>query len=483
MGNSIKKNYLFNLCYQIFLVIIPLITTPYISRVLQANGIGTYSYAYSIATYFTLFASLGTNSYGLREGARVRDDVYKRSKLFYELTILRILSTIVSIVMYIIIIYISNYNISIYLACSLSIISVAFDCSWYLQSLEQFQSLAIRNMLVKTVSMILIFMFVKTSDDLILYILLQTGGMLFANMILIGKVISTVKKIHICELNFTEHLKSTFVYFIPTIATSIYTVLDKTMIGIILNSPNENGYYEQAQKIINMLMALIISLSVVISARTSYLFSLNEHTKIKELIYKAFDYVMLVAFPMVLGIIVCANKFVPWFFGEGYEKVIYLMQLFSPLIIIIGISNILGEMYFTPSGQRAKSSKFIIVGAIVNAILNLFLIPKFNTYGAVIASLCAESIITFLYLYFSKEYFNYKMIGKLIVEYFLISVIMAIPVYFIGECLNATYITTIIQVIIGGILYLFLLYITHNRILYESFDLLKNKLFKVKNNH
>jgi O-antigen/teichoic acid export membrane protein len=275
-------------------------------------------------------------------------------------------------------------------------------------------------------------------------------------------------------------MKETLIYFIPTVATSVYTVLDKTMLGIIVNSSYENGYYEQTNKVINILLTLITSLSGVIGTRTSYLFAKNDHEGIKKLIYKAFDFMTLLAFPLVFGVIACANTFVPWFLGNGYDKVIGLMQFYCPLILIIGMSNILGGLYLTPSGQRKRSSKAIVTGSIVNLIMNLILIPRFNSYGAVIASLFAEGTITGLYIYMSHNYVSFKRIFKSAYKYLIFSIIMFIPVYIIGQILSARFITTFIQVVVGGCIYAILLLITKNKLVVEMLNMILKKIMPNK---
>jgi len=372
----------------------------------------------------------------------------------------------------------NQYDIFIYLACGISILSVAFDCSWFLKSLENFQTLVIRNFVVKLLTVISIFIFVKSRDDLLIYIFIQTVGTLIANVILISNVKRYLVKVDMKSLKYKHHMKETLIYFIPTIATSVYTVLDKTMLGIIVNSSYENGYYEQTNKIVHIFLTLITSLSGVIGARTAYLFAKEEHQKIRGLIYKAYDFMNLLAFPLVFGIVGCASTFVPWFLGPGYDKVISLLQLYCPLILIIGMSNILGGLYLTPSGQRKRSSKAIIMGSVVNLMLNLILIPYFNSYGAVIASLFAEGTITGLYIYMSSEYVNFIYIFKNAFKYLVYSIIMFIPVYIIGYYLPTHFTTTLIQVVAGGAIYGILLLITKNKLIFEVLDGLLKKFKK-----
>ena len=207
-------------------------------------------------------------------------------------------------------------------------------------------------------------------------------------------------------LSVKRHYRQTFVYFIPTIATSIYTVLDKAMIGWITQNDFENGYYEQATKILNICKTLVFSINTVVSSRISFLFAKEAHVEIKQKLETTMNFILFLSIPITFGLIGVAKRFVPLFFGKGYDETIAILCFMSPLMIIIGISNCLGSLYFTPSGQRARSNKGIVTGAVVNLVLNLILIPFFASRGAVIASVVAESTITGIYLYMSRDYFD-----------------------------------------------------------------------------
>jgi O-antigen/teichoic acid export membrane protein len=371
---SIKKNYIYNTIYQIFTLITPLITAPYISRVLGAEGIGIQSYTNSIATYFTLIAALGTAQYGQREIAMLRDNKHECSKTFWEIEILSVISTlIVTGVWFIWIFYTSQYK-EYYITLTIIILAVALDISWYFAGLEQFKSIVTKNMVFKVIGIVLLFAFIKKSDDLLLYIFILSVSQFLGNLSMWTYLHKYCERIPIKELNLRRHIKQTFAYFIPTIATSVYTVLDKTMIGAITGSAEENGYYEQATKIVKMAETLVFSLNTVMGSRMSYLYAQNKYDEIKSKIYKSFDYLMMISIPLSFGIIGVASNFVPWFFGDNYEPTVYLLYLMAPIIIIITISNILGSQYLTPSGQRVRSTKAIIIGAITNFVLNSLLI-------------------------------------------------------------------------------------------------------------
>ena len=241
---SIKKNYIYNTIYQVLSLITPLITAPYISRVLGSNGVGIYSYTNSIVTYFTLFAALGTASYGQREIAMHRDDPETSSKLFWEIEILSLTTTAVSLIVWIAWIFISTQYTAIYSVLTLSVLAVAFDISWYFGGFEKFKYIVIRNTLVKITGIILLFLFVKKETDIFLYVGIMAATGLIGNISMWTYLPKLLAKVEFKTLHpFKIHLKQTFAYFIPTVATSVYTVLDKTMIGAITNLNNLPSFY------------------------------------------------------------------------------------------------------------------------------------------------------------------------------------------------------------------------------------------------
>ncbi len=456
-AGNIRKNYLYNLSFQIFSLLIPFAAAPHLANVLMADGVGTYSFINSIATYFSLFAALGLSSYGTREVSRVRDNPRKASKIFWELSILRLMSTLLCMGLYFIFILITGSDMRLYLAAGLVILTVGVDCTWFFQAMERFKVLTVRNFAVKLVSVVCIFLFINGPEDLLLYFLIQGGSTLLSNVVLSAKLFRMIVPVPLRKLRFGRHVRETLIYFIPTIATSVYTVLDRTMLGVILKDMSANGYYEQAHKLVTMLMTVITSLNVVVGVRTSYLFGQNKKKEIRQHIHNTFRFMFLLAFPFAAGLIAVAPDFVPWFYGDGYEPVIPLMMLFAPLLFIIGISNILGTLYLTPSGQRARSNRAIVAGAVCNFLLNLILIPLLGVYGAVAASLAAELLITVLYLSYSARFISMAKVLGTGLRYLLLSVVMFIPTYYIGQVRAASPKTTLLQVAVGVVTYALLL--------------------------
>lgn len=477
---SIKKNIAFSTLYQILTMITPLITAPFVSRVLGKEAIGIYSYTSSYVTYFAMFAALGTASYGLREIARVRDDEEKRSKLFWEIELLSVITTLICLLFWgIWILFNKQYQIC-YLILSLNLLATMFDISWFYGGLEQFQFTITQNTIFKILSVISILLFIKGPESIYVYFLITCLSTLLGSMSMWIYLPRFVKKVKLENINIKPHFKETIIYFIPTIATSVYTVLDKTLIGLITQDTSENAYYEQATKIINMCKALTFtSLNSVLGSRISYLYVDNKQDEIKQKINLSMDYILFIGLGICFGLISVANRFVPLFFGEGYDMVIILLKLMSSLIVIIGISGCLGSQYYTPSGRRTQSTKYIITGSVVNLILNLILIPKYKSVGAVIATIAAESTISFLYIKASNNMYTFKELFKYSYKKIIAGLIMFMCIMFMDKFISNAFIALLIEVITGVIIYCVILILFKDSFISEILNkltLLKQKI-------
>lgn len=475
---SVKKNYIYQLLYEILVLISPFITTPYVSRVLGADGIGIYSFTSSIMAYFTMFAALGTQGYGAREIARHRNNKFEISKLFFEIEAMKIVTSVICMMVWVCVIIFNHRYRHYFIALAPLLISTMLDISWFYTGLEQTKYIVIRNAACKVIGIICIFVFVKDSNDLIVYILIHSLAMLIGNLSMWTYLPRQLVKVKITTLNLQTHLRETFVYFIPAIAASIYTVLDKTLIGLITGSSYQNGFYEQATKIINILKTIaFVSVNAVMGARISYLFAEKKYNEIRQRISKSIDFILLLGYGCLFGIISVSRNFVPIFFGNGYEEVTNLLYLMAPLIIIIGISNCLGSQYFTPSGQRKLSAKIIIIGSLINLCFNLVLIPKYGARGATIASIIAETVIAIVYIKLSSEYLTFKIIWLCSWKRLLAGILMLLCTCAVGGLKFCDYKRVVVQIMTGIIVYGVSLFVMRDEML---FSLAKNILYILK---
>lgn len=473
---SLKKNIGLSMIYQVLIVLAPLITAPYVSRVLTADGVGIYSFTNSVQMYFAMFAALGTASYGAREIARNRNDKAKRSQLFWEIELLTVFTTIICFIAYGILIAITKEYKLYFFILALNLLAVMLDVSWFFIGIEQMKYTIGPNGIIKSLGVICIFVFVHTKDDLAVYIFIMTVVTLLGNATMWAFLPKYVSKTQFKDISVKKHFKETLIFFVPTIATSVYTVLDKTLIGLITSDTSENGYYEQTTKIINMAKSLTFTaLNTVLGARISYLFSENRLEEIKERIKTSIDYIMFIGIGICLGIIGIAPRFVPVFFGEGFEPVVKLLCCMSPVVLIIGISNCLGSQYYNPAGMRALSAKFIIVGSVINLILNLILIPYFKSVGAVIATLAAELVITVLYLCFCNGFLQVRTIIVLGWKKIIAGLVMLLVIRLIDQVVLSNLLACCIEVVAGLCVYCMVLLLFRDSFIALGINLLHKR--------
>lgn len=452
--SGLKKNLFLSTFYQVLKMVLPLITAPYAARVLGVDGTGIYSYTHAYVTYFMLFGALGMVSYGGREIARHRNNKDERSQIFWEIAILTFITTTISLLAWgIWILFNREYRIY-YIILTFYLVGTMFDISWLYGGMEEFKYTVTQNSLFKILGTISIFVFVKKAEDLWIYILIMSLTACLANISMWIYLPKFVNKVPLKGIRLKKHLKETFIYFIPTIAISVYTILDKTLIGLITQDTSENGNYEQATKIVNMAKSVCFAgVNAVLHSRISYLFTEKKYEEIKQRIAASMDYILFIGIGICFGIIGVAQRFVPLYFGPGYEATILLLQLMSPLIIIVGISNCLGDQYYNPAGLRAQSAKYIITGSVINLILNLIFIPRLKSTGAVIATLIAETVISVLYFSNCSGYYRLNVFIRQISRKLFAGIVMMIVVLLLGSAIDNAFVSVIVQILTGGIVY------------------------------
>lgn len=457
LPTSLKSNYIYNLSYQLLALILPLITTPYISRVLNADNVGTYSYTTSIVTYFSMFAVLGTETYGQLQIACEQGNKTSTSILFWEIFSLRAVCTSVCTIAYLIFAFTSINNHTMFLILTIIMASQITDISWLLQGLEQFKRIVFRNYLVRIIGVILIFTFVKQRGDLYKYALILQGTALLGNITLWGFLSEYLVPISVKILHPLRHLKQCLVYFLPTVATSVYMVLDKSMIGWFSNSSYQNGYYEQAQKIEQIAVTVVTSLSTVTMPRMAFLFREKRSGEVNSIMNNTIGFVLFLSIPMTFGLMGISSTLIPWFLGQEYGPCINLLRIFSILIIVVGLNNTIGKQCLIATGRQKYYNLGVIMGAVVNLGINLVLIPKISSLGAAIATVCAEAVILSVFIYYSRDIFKSIDIKFDLLKYFIASGIMSISVHVVGIFCGTTTFGIISQILIAIIIYSMLL--------------------------
>lgn len=482
MKKSIKVNYIYNMLYQLLVIILPIITTPYLARVLHAKGNGIYGYTYSILTYFLLFGNLGITLYGSREIAYSQSDIKKRSNIFYELLIIRTVTMISAMIVY----YFSfashgTYSF-IYKIFLFEMVGNLLDISWFYQGIEDFKKIAIRNFIIKIISLTLVLTLVKSYSDLWKYTLINSLSILLGSLSLwlgIKKYIGKPGK-----LNFKRHIKFMIILFIPQVATQIYTVLDKTMIGKMLVDMDEVGYYDQSQKVSRILLTVITSLGTVMVPRMASNYDKKDFDKLLYYMNKAIGFVWMLGCAITFGLIAVAPEFVPLFFGKGYDKVVPLLYVFSFIILAIGINNVLGIQYLIPTKKEKEYTISVVAAAVFNLVLNIILIKCIGTIGAAIASVAAEILIIFIQLFFIRKDFKVGFVFKKGIKYIFMGLIMLVIIKYTGSLFNNILYSLIIKVISGMVVYSLMLFITKDELIIDNvfpfLSKIKKKLLRGK---
>ena len=473
---SVKINYFYNLIYNLLTLLLPLLTTPYLSRVLGVENIGIYGFTNSNVTYFVLFGCLGTTLYGQREIAYVQDDKEKQSKVFYEIFFVKLISMFISILLYGFSFCLDGKLSLYYQILLIYLVANVFDISWYLQGIEEFDKTVIRNLIVKVLSIILIFVLVKKPDDLWIYFTIFAGSELLGNITMWIYVPKYLNKPNFKKLNLKRHLKPILMLFIPQIAIKVYTVLDKTMIGVISGNMNDVGFYEQGQNIVRALIVIITAYGTVMASRIAYTYKNSDKKETIKYLKSSFRFSWLLGIPLMLGTIAVADKLVPWFFGDGYDPVSNIIKFTSPLIIAIGLNNVLGMQYLVPIGRQKDFTTAVVIGALSNFVLNNILIRLFGTIGAVIASVLAETIILIYELYVTRKEFNWLMIFNGIFKYLIAGIIMFIVIYNIELHLGVSLLNTFIVFIIGVITYFIMLLLLRDSYILDNLNILLKKV-------
>lgn len=461
-----SKNFLYNVVYHLAIYIIPLIVVPYISRVLGANNIGIYSYVYSIVSYFMLASMLGISNYGSREIAKLEDDKEKMSIKFFSIYWLQLICSIIMVIVYIfMILFVKFSNKTIMLIQLLFLISCAFDINWLFFGLEKFKITISRNLIIKILSLILIFIFVKNKSDLWIYTLIMSSSTLISQMYL---WIFLRKEVIFSKVRFSDilsNLKPCLILFIPVVAYSIYRVMDKTMIGAMKNTL-ELGFYENAEKIISIPLSFISALGTVMLPHMS---KSSGEKFTKNLLY-SFKLCSFFIFPMTIGLLLISKDFTFIFFGSEFQKSGVIICALLPTIIFGAVSGVIRTNYLIPKSKDQTYVISTVIGAIINFILNFIFIPKFGSLGACLGTIVTEFFIMFYQIIATIRVIEYKTIIIKIVPFIIKSILMGVIIYFVGLFINQTLLKLIIQLMLGIIVYLLLNY---KYILYEFFSLEK----------
>lgn len=482
---SLKKNAIYNLISKLLTLLIPLITTPYLARILGEEGNGQISYVSSIITYFTLAASLGFSVYGQREIAKYRNGITEKSIVFWEVFIMKLLCTILSFAVLITLIFTvgfgSRYN-QLMLIMSLQVVAVLFDIEFLYMGEENFKSIALRNIAIKAIGVALIFIFVKDSGDVWVYALYLSLTSVVSYFVMWMGLFRHVKFVSIKKLFPWRRLKASLIIFIPLVITTLFTTFDKTMIGLLSPNPDyDNGCYEQAYKLNSVAQTFVTVFSSVLMARNASDYKNGNIESMNRHMFKTGRYVLLTSLFFVVGFGVLSENFCSWFLGDGYVEVPMLLQIMSIRLVVSGYSVAFGDR-FIAMGKEKLWLIAVSAGAVANIGINYLMIPVYGAIGAAIATAACEvmSLIVMCILTFRKHGLPWKPFVFPIWKY-LIAAAASFGIMFLMQYYLVKAVWSFIVIgLVGAIVYAGLLIVMRDSFFTELIQMLFRKIFKRK---
>lgn len=482
MSTSIKRNYIFSLINTISSILFPLITFPYASRVLEADGMGHVGFFTSIITYISLFTSLGIPIYAIREIAKDRDDQRQMTLTTIEILLLHVVLVIIGyliVAMLCMTVYKISVDIPLFLILSTSIFFNAIGCEWFYQGIEDFQYIAIRGLIVRILYVILLFAFVHTKSDILIYAGLTVLGTVGNNVFNFCRL---RKHISLCiirwnDLHISRHIHPTFKIFALNLVMSLYVNLDTVMLGFMKENASV-GYYDGASKIARLALSLIQSLQTAMIPRFSYLAKEKNMDTFHELSQRVVDYIVSISIPVTIGLAVLSPSLIHIICGSSYEPAITTLEIISPIVVLISLSGIAGLQILYPLGYETLVIWSTATGALVNLFFCFLLIPSFAHNGAAVAVLMGESAVTISMFLYGRKHIHIKkmtphylncIIGGLI----MFAAIMAVRHINLNDWLNM-----IVIPIVGASVYASFLYIKKDVFALYVLEILKRKIIR-----
>lgn len=479
---KIAQNYIYNLAYQLLVILTPIITAPYLTRVLGATNLGIYSYVNSSGSIITTLSLLGVYAYGNRQTAYVRDNKNELSQTFWELELVRLVLGTIGTVFYFLYMRINSSYSFYFLLFYPYILAQFLDCSWVYVGLEDMKPAVIKNFITKLINVIGIFLFVRNKNDVWVYIFMLAITTLIANVSIytqLHKYISGPKEIKkIKPQILLKHIKGSFYLFLPQAASLFYLQVDKAMIEWFTGNTAQISFYDQAEKIINIPLALITVLSSVMMPRVANEFRKKNYSMIAMLLSKAGRFSLLLAFPLMVGLFIISKQFIPWYLGTEYLPTAHAMMILAPIVLFNSLSSISGAQYFTATNQIRVLMKAYVSAAIINVVVNALLIPTYGYVGAAIATVASSFISVVVQYYYLLKQIKLDEFLKYSLIYAIGSFIMGWCIYGVTNQYCSRAIVTVVQILIGVLIYLIYLCAIKDSLFFELINTLKKKIVK-----
>lgn len=451
--HNLKINVLLQIMYQVIILVIPLITAPYLTRHLGDNGLGNYTFSYTIAYYFVLLGMLGINKYGQRLISTNTSDEFNLRKNFWSLYLAHFIFSIFSLFLYeILILFIGKEYYKLYLIQSIYVFSAVFDITWLFYGLENFKSIVIRNAFLKMTECLMIFLLVKNENDLWIYTLITSLSVFFGQLVMIPVAIKYIKPISITWRDIFKHVKPLLTFSIMVLASLLYSVFDKTLLGI-LSTKEDVAYYEYANKIVNVPKTIAIVIGTVIYPRACKKIKDNNFNDL-EIYYKiSLIFTYFIAFASISGLLALGDEFAVLYYGQNFSKCGSIMKFMSPIILLITIDNIFQNLYIVPMGEEKKLNKAIVLGAIINLFLSTILIIFLSVNGVILGTLISEGVLLVLNYIICRKKISIKNTFMLMIPFVVSGIIMYFLIIILKRKMTLSYLNFFGLVLIAGLVY------------------------------
>lgn len=457
MKDTIKQNVLYNALYQVLILFIPFIVTPYLTRTLGSAGLGTYSYHYSCTYYFIMIAMLGLRNYGSRSIAKVSSDQDKYSKMFASVYSLQLCTSALAVLLYCVYAFLFTDRDLLSVIMAGFVIACAFDVTWFFAGIEKFGPTVFRNTLVKLITLFCTFLFVRDEHDVVVYASIVTGGTIISNICVLANTRRYIRWQRPAWEDIKKHVKPNLILFAASFSVSLYVCMDKIMLGQMTNM-SEVGFYASSERFLNLPQLLPSVLNTVMLPRMSHISGYGDKKRESELLNRSLEFSILVSSAVSFGISGIAGLAVPLFFGAGFQKCVALLTIMMPSRIFVCFTNIIYAHYLMPYGRDWLCFVSRLLGAAVNIIANLILIPRYASVGAAIATLLAEIAVFGMQCWHIRKDIPLRRYIINTIPYIGAGVIMWAALKIVGKRIFfAPVVQTLFEIGMGGILYFVLL--------------------------
>lgn len=475
---KILKNFIYNFLYKILTIILPFVTVPYVTRIFNPTLMGSYNFTSSITTYFTMFGMLGIITYGSNQIAKVSHKGKQEiSKVFSSVYYFQLISTTIATLLYIFYIFTFPGQYQQYFVVQIfSLIAIMFDISWLFQGLEDFKSIVIRNTIVKLVSVVCIFLFIRDQSDIYLYILIISLSSLFSQGIMWLSIKDYARLVRVDIREVLLNFKPTLSFFLPQISISIYNTLDRIILGSLGNT-FDVGIYTQAVNLNSILISLVATLSAVLLPRMTNLHAQGKRAEVSRVMKTSMLFNCILTFPVVVGVLLVSQEFVQIFLGKGYAETYVAINIVVSSLIPIAFSEIVGRQTLIPTDNVRYFTISVVTGAVVSILLNLLAIPLWGYRGAAFTLVIVEIIVCILMSYYARNYLDIVDLLKIATKPLVASVVTGTLVYLLFSSvlsISNNLLSMLLKVIVYSIVYGFLLLLTKT-ISHKELSLLRKK--------